>query len=190
MSKVQIGSQRFIYYPMPVFLVGANVDDKANFMALCYAGAINWEPPMVSIAMQDFKYTNKGIRQNKTFSINIPSVDLVKETDFCGITTGAKVNKADVCRFNVFYGKLKSAPMIEQCPVNVECKVMHMLNLGSHDLIIGKVEEMHVTEGCLTDGKPDIGKIKPFICDVPEYKVLGETIGRMFSIGKELKSRE
>lgn len=190
MSKVQLGPQRFTYYPMPVFLVGSNVDDKPNFMALCYGGAVNWEPPMVIVAMQDFKYTNKGIRQNKTFSINVPSVDLVKETDFCGITTGAKVNKVDACRFTVFYGKLKTAPMVEQYPVNLECRVMHMLHLGVQDLIVGKIEETYISDNCLTDGKPDPAKIKPLVYytgDPPAYRALGEPIARAFSVGKELK---
>ena len=189
MSKVQLGPQRFSYYPMPVFLVGANVDDKPNFMTLCYGGAVNWYPPMVIIAMQDFKYTNKGIRQNKTFSVNLPTVDMVKETDYCGLNTGAKVNKVDACRFKVFYGKLQTAPMIEQCAVNLECKVMHMLHLGVQDLIVGKIEETHFSDNCLTDGKPDAARIKPLVYyadDHPRYRTLGDPIARAFSVGKEL----
>ncbi|MFC1921177.1 hypothetical protein ACFLYQ_05585, partial [Chloroflexota bacterium] len=59
----------------------------------------------------------KGIKQNMTFSVNVPSADLVKETDYCGIESGSKADKVAVCKFDVFYGKLETAPMVEQCPV-------------------------------------------------------------------------
>jgi flavin reductase (DIM6/NTAB) family NADH-FMN oxidoreductase RutF len=124
------------------------------------------------------------------FSVNVPSVDLVKETDYCGIATGPDVDKVKVCQFNVFYGKLDTAPLIDQCPVNLECKVVHILDLGSHDLIVGRIEETHVSDDCLTEGKPDVNKIKPLVYSANQYYALGENIGRAFNIGKELKVRE
>ncbi len=98
-----------------------------------------------------------------TFSVNVPSTDTVKETDYCGLVSGSKVDKVEVCRFKVFYGKLVSAPLLEQCPVNLECRVVHILDLGSHSLIIGRISEAHVSENCLTDGESDINKIKPLV---------------------------
>lgn len=188
MSKVQMGPQTWLY-PTPAVLVGANVDDKPNFMAVAWCGIANSTPPMISIALQHHRYTNKGIKQNGAFSVNIPSVDMVRETDYCGIVSGSKANKVEVCKFNIFYGKLENVPLIEQCPVNLECEVVHTLNLGSHALIIGRVEETHVTEGCLTDGKPDMTKVKPFIFTVgaSQYHAFGEVIAKAFSIGRELE---
>ena len=116
-----------------------------------------------------------------TFSVNVPSTDMVRETDYCGIVSGAKVDKVKVCRFKVFYGKLGSAPLIEQYPVNLECEVVHILDLGSHSLIVGRIRETHISESCLTDGKPDVSKIKPFsyITDSDgQYQALGEVIGK------------
>ncbi len=192
MGKIQLGPQPLIY-PMPALLVGAKVDDKPNFMAVGRGGIVNGEPPMISVALRHQRYTLKGIKQNMTFSVNIPSTDLVKETDYCGIISGAKVNKAEVCRFKIFYGKLNSAPLIEQCPVNLECKVMHILDLGSHSLVIGQIEETHVSDSCLTDGKPDVNKIKPFIyttAPANQYQAFGEIVAKAFSIGKELKTEQ
>ena len=188
MSKVQMGPQTWLY-PTPAVLVGANVDDKPNFMAVAWCGIANSTPPMISIALQHHRYTNKGIKQNGAFSVNIPSVDMVRETDYCGIVSGSKANKVEVCKFNIFYGKLENVPLIEQCPVNLECEVVHTLDLGSHALIIGRVEETHVTEGCLTDGKPDMTKVKPFIFTVgaSQYHAFGEVIAKAFSIGRELE---
>jgi flavin reductase (DIM6/NTAB) family NADH-FMN oxidoreductase RutF len=191
-AKILLGPQTLIY-PMPAFLVGANVDGKPNFMAVAWGGIANGEPPMISVAIRHKRYTLKGIKQNMTFSVNIPSTDMVKETDYCGITPGAKVNKAEDCQFEVFYGKLDSAPLIEQCPINLECKVVHILDLGSHSLVIGQIEETHVSDSCLTDGKPDVSKIKPFIYTMSpatQYQALGEVIAKAFSIGKQLKASQ
>ena len=188
MGKITMGSQTWVY-PTPVFLVGSNVNDKPNFMTVAWSGIANSQPPMISIALLHKRYTLIGIRQNLTFSVNIPSTDLIKETDYCGTVSGSKTNKVDVCQFDVFYGKLNNAPLIKQCPVNLECKVVHTLDLGSHTLVIGSIEETHVSESCLTDGKPDILKIKPFIYEDParRYSACGQVVAKAFSIGLELK---
>ena len=192
MGKTLMGPKALIY-PMPALLIGTNVDDKPNFMTAAWCGIVNGSPPMISVAIRPQRHTHKGIRQNLSFSANIPSVDLVKETDYCGITSGSKVNKVEVCQFSVFYGKLGNAPLIEQCPINLECKVVHILELGSHSLFIGKVEETYVSESCLTEGKPDVNKIKPLIYTTEparQYQALGEVIAKTFSAGLELKTRE
>ncbi len=192
MNKVSMGPQTLVY-PMPAFLIGANVDSKPNFMTAAWCGIVNSVPPMVSVALQHHRHTLRGIRQNLTFSVNIPSTDLVRETDYCGLVSGANVNKVEVCQFKVFYGGLNNAPLIEQCPVNLECKVVHILDLGSHSLIIGKIMETYVSENCLTDGKQDISKIKPFVlapAPASRYQAFGEVIAKAFSIGKELEPSE
>jgi flavin reductase (DIM6/NTAB) family NADH-FMN oxidoreductase RutF len=189
MDKVVVGPQRFTYL-MPVTLVGANVDSKPNFMVVASCGEANAEPPMISVAIRHHRYTLRGIRQNLTFSVNVPSCNLIKETDYCGIVSGSKIDKVKACQFKVFYGKLGNAPLLEQCPVNLECRVMHTLNLGSHLLFIGSVEETHVSEDFLTNGKLDITKIKPLIytmTTVRQYHYLGKVIAPAFSIGRELE---
>ncbi len=189
MKKITLGAQT-ILYPMPAFLIGANVGGKANFMTAAWSGIANSNPPMVTVALQHHRYTYKGIQENNTFSINVPTEDQVKETDYCGIVSGAKKDKTADCGFSVFYGHLKTAPLIEQCPVNLECKVVHILNLGSHYLIVGQVEETHVSEDCTSGGQPDAGKVKPIIFSVgaeKRYFGMGETLAKAFSAGKELK---
>jgi flavin reductase (DIM6/NTAB) family NADH-FMN oxidoreductase RutF len=188
MAKVLLGPQTMIW-PMPALLVGANVDGKPNFMAVAWGGIANGQPPMISVALRHERHTLRGIRQNLTFSVNVPSTDMVRETDYCGITSGAKVDKVQVCHFKVFYGKLESAPLIQQCPVNLECKVVHMLDLGSHTLVIGRVEETHISEECLTDNKPDVNKIKPLVYarePAREYMDFSRNLAKAFSIGREL----
>ena len=190
MAKVLMGPQTLIY-PMPVLLVGANVDNNPNFMAVAWGGIAGGEPPMISVGIRPQRYTYKGIRENLTFSVNVPSTDMVKEADYCGIVSGSKVNKVEVCQFKVFYGKLDNAPLIEQCPINLECKVVHILDVGSHSLVVGRIEETHISESCLTDGKPDVTKIRPFTyvtSPTRQYQALGEVIAEAFSVGREFKA--
>ena len=118
---------------------------------------------MLSVAFQHQRYTLKGVKQNGVFSINIPSVNLVKETDYCGIVSGKQTDKVADCKFYSFYGKLANAPLINECPVNLECNALHILNLGSHEMVVVQIEEVYVTDSCLTEGEPDVNKIKPFL---------------------------
>ena len=85
----------------PTVLVGTMVDGKPNFMAVAWCGVVNSNPPMISVSIRPSRYTFKGI-QTKEFSVNIPSTDIVKETDFCGIVSGAKIDKTSVCKFDIF----------------------------------------------------------------------------------------
>jgi len=192
MAKTLMGPQTLIY-PTPAVLIGTNIDGKPNFMTAAWCGVASSKPPMVAVAIQPSRYTHKGITQNLTFSVNIPSTAMARETDYCGLVSGSKVDKVAVCRFGVFYGGLSSAPLIEQCPVNLECRVAHILDLGSHSLIVGKIEETHVSEGCLTDGKPDVDKIDPLVFTIApdrQYQALGKVVARAFEVGLELKARE
>lgn len=186
MKKTKMGPQPMLW-PHPTVLVGADVDGKADFAAVAWTGIAAGTPPAVSIALQHPRYSLKGIRRNLTFSVNVPSRELVRETDYCGLISGAKTDKVKDCRFKVFYGKTAGAPLIEQCPINLECEVLHILNMGSHALVIGKVVETHVSEDCLTEGKPDITKVKPFAFVPPNYYAIGEAFADAFSIGREIK---
>ncbi|MEN6440652.1 MAG: flavin reductase family protein [Syntrophobacter sp.] len=189
MSKIKIGPQTLVY-PMPAFLIGAEVDGKANFMTAAWAGIANSTPPSITVSFQHHRLTLKGIRENGVFSVNVPHAGQVKETDFCGIFSGLKEDKAAVCGFSVFHGDVTKAPLIEQCPVNLECRVLHMLNLGSHIMVVGRIEEVHVSAECMTDGEPDPAKIDPLMYisgGNKSYHKLGEFIGPAFKIGLELK---
>lgn len=188
MKKIKLGPQTLLY-PMPAFLIGANVEGKPNFMTAAWSGIANSNPPMVTVALQHHRYTYKGVKANGTFSINVPTEDQVREADYCGIVSGAKKDKTTACGFTIFYGSLKTAPLIEQCPVNLECKVVHILNLGSHALVVGQIEETHVSEDCTTGGLPDVAKVKPVIYSAgtkKAYHGIGPSLAPAFSVGKTL----
>ncbi len=167
----------------PTIMIGVTVDGKPDFTTVAWTGVAASVPPSITIALQHHRHSLKGVRQNMAFSINVPSADLVKETDYCGLASGARVDKAADCRFTVFYGKLKTAPFIEQCPINHACEVVQILNLGSHELIVGRIVESHVSEECIVDGRPDLAKVKPFLFAGFGYYGVGEHLGDAFKCG-------
>jgi len=184
MSKTKLGPQTLVY-PMPAVLVGSIVDGKPNFMTAAWCGIACMKPPALSVAIHHTRHTLIGIQEQRAFSINVPSTELVKEVDFCGIYSGKKKDKSGV--FEVFYGDLQTAPFIRECPVNLECRMTHSLDLGSHSLVVGEIAETHIDEHCLTDRKPDPVKIDPliFLPAVQQYGKLGELIAKEFQVGKE-----
>jgi flavin reductase (DIM6/NTAB) family NADH-FMN oxidoreductase RutF len=191
MAKTAFGSQ-LLLYPLPAFLIGAEVEGRPNFMTAAWCGVVNSDPPMVSVAIRPARHTFKGIKANQTFSVNVPSADMVKETDYCGIVSGAVEDKVSACNFSVFYGRLKNAPMLESCPVNLECRVAHELALGSHSLFVGRIEESFVSDQCLTDNEPDIKKIRPIIFgrgNKKAYYDLGPLLAPAYRAGLEIKNR-
>lgn len=188
-QKIKLGP-RTLAYPMPAFLVGAIVDGKPNFMMAAWGGIACGRPPMISIAIQHLRFTLRGIQVGGAFSINIPDEDLLVESDYCGIATGKKTDKVADCGFDIFYGDSNSAPMIKQAPVNLECIVLKMIDLGSHVLVIGEITESHISDFCLTNGRPDVEKVKPLIYSDNAYFSIGRNLARAFRIGKQLKSNE
>lgn len=167
----------------PTIMIGVMVDDKPDFTTVAWTGVAASVPPTITIALQHHRHSLKGVRRNMAFSVNIPSVDLVDETDYCGLASGARIDKAEDCHFTVFYGASKNAPFIEECPINHACEVVQILNLGSHELIVGRIVESHISDTCLTDGKPDPSKFNPIIFTGMGYSAVGEHIGDPFSCG-------
>lgn len=186
MNKINIGTNGFPY-PMPVCLVGAAVNGVPNFMAVGWFARINFKPPIITIAISRARHTFKGIKDNETFSVNIPGTDLMAETDYCGIVSGKTHSKSEM--FDVFYGELETAPMIAQCPLCMECRLIDSVNLPTHTLYIGEIIGTYTEEKFLTNGVPDIEKIKPFLLTMPDnnYWAVGEHLGKAWSIGSSLK---
>jgi flavin reductase (DIM6/NTAB) family NADH-FMN oxidoreductase RutF len=173
--KVKIGAKNCLY-PKPTTLIGANVNGKPNYIAIAHNGIMTHGS--VSLSMNKRHYTNSGIKENKTFSVNIPSVELVKKVDYCGIVSGSHTDKARL--FTTFYGVLEAAPMIEECPINMECKLVQTLDFPTHDVFIGEIVETYCDEQCMTEGVVDFSKVQPilFIMNERNYWKLGERFAK------------
>ncbi len=187
MAQVAVGADNFLY-PMPMALVGANVGGKPNFLAVAFFSAIQMKPPILAVSLNKVRYTNDGIKENKTFSVNIPSVELMEATDYCGIKSGKSVDKSGV--FETFYGKLETAPMIKNCPVCMECRLIEVVDVVTDNIVfVGEVAETYMDDQHLTGGVPDLIKTKPFLFSVREKKYIGigEIIGGAWKAGKDYK---
>jgi flavin reductase (DIM6/NTAB) family NADH-FMN oxidoreductase RutF len=189
MSKNKIRPGPYLY-PMPIVLVGANYKGKPNFMPIAWVSIVEHQPPMISISAHQSHYTNQGIKESKTFSVNTPSVDMVVAMDYCGIKSGKEIDKSKV--FNVFYGDLKSAPMIKEAPLNLECKVVNIIDIKKgHEIFIGEIINAYAEDEIMKGAIPDISKLQPIIFSMNDnnYWKLGEQIGRAWSIGKKYKNQ-
>jgi flavin reductase (DIM6/NTAB) family NADH-FMN oxidoreductase RutF len=170
---------------MPTTLVGALVNGKPNYLAIAHVGIMDLGS--VSLGMSKAHYTNAGIKENRTFSVNIPSVKMVKETDYCGLVSGKTADKSGL--FKTFYGKLKSAPMIEECAINMECELIKTVDFPSHDVFIGRIAATYCDESILTDGVVDFEKVQPilFVMNDRSYWKLGEKFAKAWDVGKSVR---
>lgn len=185
MKKMKLGSKPMIY-PMPVALVGADIDGKPNFMTIAFIGIVNMNPAMIAMGVNPSHFTCKGIIKNKTFSVNLPSAKMREVTDYVGLTSGEKKDKSEL--FTIFRGKTKTAPLIKECPLNLECKLIKKLTLGGTDIIIiGEIIETYCEEQFMTDGKPDVKKMGTYVFTMNDnrYFSLGKIIGKAWSDGKK-----
>jgi flavin reductase (DIM6/NTAB) family NADH-FMN oxidoreductase RutF len=185
MSKTRISNNVFTY-PMPMTLVGAEVDGKPSFLAAAWVTRCNPNPPLVLAALGKMHHTNRGIREHREFSISIPSAELLKRVDYAGLVSGARTDKSGL--FETFRGDLKHAPMAKACPVAMECRVVQVVELTVDELFIGEIVAAYADEECLTDGKLDVRKRSPFTLTMPDnrYWAVGDELGRAWSAGKEL----
>jgi flavin reductase (DIM6/NTAB) family NADH-FMN oxidoreductase RutF len=173
---------------MPTALIGANVKGKPTFMTIAFCNMVSSNPPVFILASVKSHYTNIGIKDNKTFSVNFPSESQVKAADYCGIVSGHREDKSKI--FHTFYGELKNAPMIEDCPLVMECKVLQSFELANNEIFTGEIVAGYCEEKYLTDGAPDLKKIKPIIYSwSDDYWKLGGNLGRAFSVGKDYRPK-
>lgn len=162
--------------PLPVALVGAMINGRPNYLVIGYISPFDFGR-YIFFSLYKKRYTRIGIHENGTFSVNIPSIDLVTETKLCGSKSGRDFDKASL--FETFYGELKTAPMIRQCPINIECEVDKVLDYDLNEGIIGRVVKSYVDSRFLTDGKIDMRKVDPFVWATggdPNYYRLGERV--------------
>jgi len=186
MSKVKLGVKNCLY-PLPTTLVGANVDGRPNYIAIAHVGVMALKH--ISLSMNKRHYTNAGIKENKAFSVNIPSENLVAETDYAGLVTGKKVDKSRL--FELFYGELENAPMISSCPVNMACRLHDIYDTQTHDLFIGEIVETYADESVLARTVVDISRVKPLLFDMSskKYWSLGPALADCWRVGMTIKKK-
>ncbi len=175
-------------YPMPLVLVGCMVDGNPNYMANAHVGIMDFAS--ISVSVGKHYYTNAGIKATQTLSVNIPSVELVEKADYCGLTSGKRTDKSAL--FTTFYGSLSTAPMIEECPVTMECSLQETVEFPSHSVFIGEIVNAYYDDQVLTSGTLDMAKIRPILFHLNDkgYWSIGERFATAWNVGQSLKQAE
>lgn len=131
--------------PVPVVLVTSqNKEKQNNVFTVAWTGTVCTRPPMLSISIRPERLSYEYIKESMEFTINLPTRKLTRETDFCGVRSGRQLDKIKEMGFTLHEGTNVSSPYIEECPVNIECKVKEIIPLGSHDLFLAEVVSSHI----------------------------------------------
>ncbi|MBD3165458.1 flavin reductase family protein [bacterium] len=184
MAKNKLGGRNLLF-PMPVVLVGTMIDGRANFAPVAYVGS--HDRKTVSIGVHRGHATAASILDDKEFSLNIPSVPMVRKVDFTGMKSGANYDKSEL--FEVFHGTLENTPMIEKCPVNLECKLTETIELNNRYVFMGEIVEAWTDDAFLTNGEVDLSRVDPLLFNINDaaYWRVSDKLGEAWDPGTTLE---
>lgn len=169
-----------ILFPVPAVLVTSCLEgNEPNIITIAWTGIMNSEPPVVYISVRpEGRYSYWLIKESGEYVINIPSADQARLVDYCGIVSGKDVNKFKETGLTAVPATNVKAPLIAECPVNLECKVRQVISLGSHDVFISDVLALHFNDNVLDEnGRPDLEKIRPYGFCINEYRSMSGKLG-------------
>lgn len=165
--------------PVPAVMVSCALPGgKPNIVTIAWAGTVNSDPPMCSISVRKERFSHDIIRDSGEFVINLCGRDQLKGMDFCGVKSGREVDKFAACGFTPVPVQGFAAPAVGECPLYLACRVVSVQELGSHDLFLGKVEQMGVRPSLMDEaGRIDYAKAGLVAYNHGNYYALGEALG-------------
>ena len=189
MSKVTWKSGTFIY-PLPAVMVSCGTMEESNIITVAWTGIINTDPAMCYISVRPTRHSYEMIKKTGEFVINLTTKDLAYATDWCGVKTGAKVDKFKEMKLTKEKANFVNCPMIKESPVSVECKVKEIRELGSHHMFVAEILGINADEKYINEnGAFDISKCDLIAYSNGSYYSLGKKIGRFgFSVQKKKKT--
>ena len=191
--KTTFGPKK-ILFPSPTALIVTGTMEKANIVTIAWVSLLTSKPPTLGISVGQRGFSGEEIKKNGNFTVNISSVDIMTEADFCGITSGKDTDKFKETGLTRLASKIVQSPIIKECPLNLECELIEANIVGQTNHFIGKIMETHIDTDKLGDTGDytsfDIAAIDPliYIGGAREYRRLGEKVGDAYQIGKSLKS--
>lgn len=180
-------------YPVPAVMVSCGREGKTpNIITIAWAGTICSDPAMVSISVRKERYSHNIIKDTGEFVINLVNKRLVRSTDYCGVMSGRDVDKFKETRLTPQESRYVKAPGIKESPVNIECKVVDVKELGSHDMFIAKVLGVTIDNQYMDDrGKFNLNASGLVSYSHGEYFELGKKLGSFgYSVKKQIKKRK
>ncbi len=187
-NRINIGSNAFLL-PEPQNILGTMLNGKPNFMALAWATRLNSKPCLMGISVNKRHASHTAIVKTGQFSLNIPSVDMIEVTDYVGLASGNRTDKSSL--LDVHFGELENAPLIKECPLSMELRLIKTVDLPTNTLFIGEVISAWSEDRFMTNGYVDIEKVRPFTLTMPDnrYWAFGEQVGRAWHDGKAMRDR-
>lgn len=178
MSKVTWKAGTMVY-PVPAVMVSCgSTPETHNIITIAWTGTINTAPAMTYISVRKERHSYDLIKASGEFVINLTTEDLVKATDFCGVRSGRDFNKFEHMSLTAVQATHVQAPLIKESPVNIECRVTEIKELGSHDMFLAEVLAVHVDEKYIDQtGKFHLDKSKPICYSHGGYFGLGQQLG-------------
>ena len=180
-------------YPVPVVMVScANAAGERDIVTIAWAGTVCSDPAMVSISVRPERFSHHIIRESGEFVINLVGRDLVRACDWCGVKSGRDLDKFEAQGLTAApSSKLEFAPIIAESPVNIECTVTQVLELGSHDMFLANVRAVQVDEDLLDErGALDLARADLVAYSHGEYVPLGRVLGTFgYSVKKKKNSK-
>lgn len=178
-------SGSFIMAPVPVVLVAcAHEELGRNLLTIAWTGIDCSDPATVHVSIRPERHSYRMISESGCFTVNIPTLDMTETVDLCGVISGRDGDKFDAAGLTAAPSKEIKAPIVAECPINLECKVKNVIPVGVHHMFIGEVVAKHADREVLTDGKLDFSKI-PLVTYVNgEYWSLGKPVG-MYGYSKK-----
>lgn len=169
--------------PVPAVLVtvadGSGVSKgKGNLITIAWAGTVCSTPPMLSVAIRQSRYSHALIQEAREFVVNLPRAAQVEQVDLCGMLSGEETDKWQAAGLTALPAAHVAAPLVAECPVNMECRVRHQLTLGIHDLFIAEIVAVHYDEEILDSrGRVKASQLDPLAFVDGEYWSLKEKVG-------------
>lgn len=175
--------------PVPAVLVSCGSVEKPNALTIAWTGIINSDPPMTYVSIRPERHSYDIIKKSGEFVINLVPRSLVRAADFCGVRTGAKMDKFKKLKLTAESGSTVSAPLIKESPVCLECKVTEVKELGTHDMFLAEITAIQVDEQYIDEkGKLRLDKARLTCYCHGEYYDLGKKLGSFgFSVKKKKK---
>lgn len=188
MAKKIWKSGTFIY-PIPAVMVSCGDMDKSNIITVAWTGILNTNPAKVYISVRPTRYSYDIIKKTGEFVINLTTKELVYATDWCGVKTGAKVDKFKEMKLTKQKCEFVSAPAIKESPVSIECRVTDIKEFGSHHTFIADVLSIDADEKYIDEkGAFDISKCNLIAYANGGYYELGKKVGKFgYSVEKKKK---
>jgi flavin reductase (DIM6/NTAB) family NADH-FMN oxidoreductase RutF len=186
--KVEMSAPPF---PCPVVLVSACADGRDSIITLAWAGMVCSEPMVVEAGIRPSRFTFELIMKSREFAVNVPNANMLEAVDACGTTSGRDVDKFAEYGLTKASGTVIKSPLIAECPVALECKLIGTHDLGTHHIFLGEVVAISAAKGALDEqGHLHIDKLDPLTYIGGKYRTLGARVGAYGAAGKGLKAKK